>query len=87
MIEFLSGMLTLAYFLGGVYFFRFWRQTGDRLFRHFAGAFWLFTLNQIVTSIPTVSKETAGYEYIIRVLGFIWILFAIAERNFFRLRK
>jgi hypothetical protein len=87
MIEFLSGALTLAYFVAGLHFLRFWRRTGDRLFLHFAVAFWLFTLNQIASSAPVVTDETRGWEYILRVLGFVWILFAIAEKNVFPIRK
>jgi hypothetical protein len=87
MIEFMSGALTLAYLLSAIFFLRFWKRTDDRLFRHFAVAFCLFTLNQIVNSIPAVNSETGGVEYILRVLGFVWILAAIAEKNFFPNRK
>jgi hypothetical protein len=82
MIEMLSGALLFSYFIAGIHFVRFWRRTSDKLFLHFAVAFWLFALNQIVASIPVVTDETAGYEYLLRVLGFIVILVAIAEKNF-----
>lgn len=81
MIEFLSGALALAYLLAGIHFLRFWRRTSDRLFGHFAVAFWLFTLNQLVTSMPVLREETRGYEFLLRVLGFILILIAIVEKN------
>ena len=87
MINFLSGALTLAYLLAGIYFYRFWRRIPDRLFLHFAIAFWLFAANETVNSMPSVNSQTAGYEYLLRVVGFIWILIAIAEKNFFRSRK
>lgn len=87
MIDFLSGALSLAYLLAGIYFLRFWRRTRDRLFLHFAVAFWLFTLNQIVSSTPALNNETDGYEYLLPVLGFISILVAIAEKNAFPSRK
>lgn len=87
MIEFLAGALTLAFLLAGLWFLRFWRRTGDRLFLHFAIAFWLFSLNQIASSTPIVTDETGGYEYVLRVLGFVWILVAIAEKNVFPFRK
>ena len=82
MIELLSGALLFSYFIAGVHFCRFWRRTGDRFFLHFAIAFWLFTLNQLATSIPAVAIETDGYEYLLRVLGFIVILLAIVDKNF-----
>jgi hypothetical protein len=65
MIEMLSGALLFSYFIAGIHFCRFWRRTGDRLFLHFAAAFWLFALNQLATSIPAVANETAGYEYLL----------------------
>lgn len=84
MIEMLSGALLFSYFVAGVHFLRFWKKTGDRLFIHFAVAFWLFTLNQIATSVPVVVNETRGYEYLLRVLGFLVIIVAIVEKNFAR---
>ena len=82
MIEMLSGALLFSYFIAGVHFCRFWRRTGDRFFLHFAAAFWLLALNQLATSIPAVANETRGYEYLLRVLGFIVILLAIVDKNF-----
>ena len=81
MIEQLSGALTFAYFVAAIYFFRFWRRTADPLFGYFAVAFWLFSLNQVASSVPMVSNETAGYEYLLRASGFILILVAIIQRN------
>lgn len=84
MIEFLSGALVLAYGIAALHFLRFWRRTRDRLFLHFAIAFGLFAANQLASSIPTVSNETAGYEYLLRVVGFLLILIAILEKNLWR---
>jgi hypothetical protein len=80
-IELLSGAVVFAYFTAGLHFLRFWRRTGDNLFRHFAVAFRLFAVNQIASSVPIVTNETGGYEYLLRVLGFVLILFAIVEKN------
>ena len=57
MIDFLSGAVTLAYVLAGVYFLKFWKKTHDRLFAHFAIAFWLFALNQAVVFILATSAR------------------------------
>jgi hypothetical protein len=81
MIEMLAGALLLSYLLAGMYFFQFWRRTGDRLFIHFAVAFWLFVLNQLVASIPSLADDTAGYEYLLRVLGFLVIIAGIIDKN------
>ena len=81
MIQFLSGALVLAYAVAGLHFLQFWRRMRDRLFLHFAIAFWLFAFNELAISVPRVSTETSGYEYVLRVLGFVLILIAIADKN------
>lgn len=81
MIDFLSGAVTLAYFIAGVFFLKFWRKTRDRLFFRFATAFWLFALNQVVIFAMGATDERAGYAYILRIAGFIIILFAVVEKN------
>ena len=80
MIEFLSGALTLGYILTGVCFLRFWRRTGDKLFRSFAIAFGLFAVNQFLTFFLSTEREVQ-YEYVLRVLGFVVILIGIVRKN------
>lgn len=87
LIECLSGATTLAYFLAGVFFLRFWRKTRDRLFLHFAFAFWLFMMNQILSTILGSTGEHTGYVYILRVLGFGLIIIAIVDKNTARKRR
>jgi hypothetical protein len=87
MIEFLAGAVTLAYFISGLYFLRFWRKTHDRLFLSFALAFWLLAANQAIVSLLGMADERSGYAYILRVLGFVLILFAIVDKNVFTWRR
>jgi hypothetical protein len=87
MIEFLAGAVAMACFVAGLYFLRFWRKTGDRLFLSFAIAFWLMAANQTLVSVWGAADERSGYAYILRVLGFIIILFAIADKNWFSWRR
>jgi hypothetical protein len=81
MIDMLTGALIFSYVVAGAHFLRFWRRTGDRLFVHFANAFWLFALDQLVASIPQVVAQTNGYGYLLRVLGFVLIIVAIVDKN------
>jgi len=87
MIQFLTGAVTLAYFLAAIYFLRFWRKTSDRLFLNFAAAFLLFALNQLVVSMLWTADERHSYAYILRILGFVLILFAIADKNIFSRKR
>ena len=81
MIELLSGALVFAYAIAGVHFLQFWRRTGDRLFGHFAIAFWLFALNQLIVSAPTLTDEAGSSVYLLRILGFTVILVSIIDTN------
>jgi membrane associated rhomboid family serine protease len=81
MIEFLAGACTLAFAVAAAYFLRFWRKTGDRLFASFALAFLLMALNQLAVAAFEASDERSGYSYVLRVLGFVLILYAIVDKN------
>ncbi|MDZ4288456.1 MAG: DUF5985 family protein [Prosthecobacter sp.] len=87
MIEFLSGALTTLYLLIAICFLKFWRRKRDRLFMHFAIAFTLFALNQFVATSTSATDERSGYIYILRILGYAIILFAIVDKNAFSARK
>jgi peptidoglycan/LPS O-acetylase OafA/YrhL len=83
MIEFLSGALTLAYLIAALFFLRFWRRTADRLFLAFTVAFVLFALNQGLAHTLAIYHEPTSFIYALRVLGFVLILIAIVDKNFF----
>ena len=81
LVDFLSGAVTLGFFVAGAFFLKFWRRTGDRLFLAFAAAFVLLALNQILAAFLGASDELTPYTYILRVLGFVLILLAIVDKN------
>jgi peptidoglycan/LPS O-acetylase OafA/YrhL len=81
MIEFLSGAVTFGYLVAALFFARFWRKTGDRLFVAFAIAFVLLALNQALAQWLGAADERVGYTYLLRVLGFVLILAAIVDKN------
>ena len=82
MIELLSGALLFSYAIAGVHFLRFLETNGRSPVRPFRDALWLFALNQLASSVPVVADETRGYEYLLRVLGFIVIIVGIIDKNF-----
>lgn len=81
LIDFLSGAAALGYLVAGGYFLRFWRKTRDPLFLSFAFAFWLLCLNQVIASVLGAEDERTGYAYVLRVIGFVVILYAIIRKN------
>lgn len=86
-IHFLAGGLTACYILATVFFFRFWKTTRDRLFFSFALAFGLLAIEQIVRLVLGVAFERGNYVYILRIIGFLIILYAIIEKNLLMRRK
>ncbi len=81
MVDFLAGAVTLAYLIAAAYFVRFWRRTTDRLFLAFAIAFVLFALYQTILFMIGAADERGNYAYVLRVLGFAVILWAIIDKN------
>ena len=47
----------------------------------FALAFLLMALNQLAVAAFEASDERSGYSYVLRVLGFVLILYAIVDKN------
>jgi peptidoglycan/LPS O-acetylase OafA/YrhL len=80
-IEFLAGAVTFGYLVAALFFARFWKKTGDRLFVAFAIAFVLLALNQALAQWLGAADERVGYTYLLRVLGFVLILAAIVDKN------
>lgn len=81
LVDFLSGCVTLGFFVAGAFFLRFWRRTRDRLFLAFAAAFALLAMNQVLAAFLGASDELTPYTYVLRVLGFVLILLAIVDKN------
>ena len=80
-VDFLSGAITLGFFLAGLYFLRFWRRTQDSLFGAFAVAFALLGTGQAIQAFANIAEEERGYVYLIRLAAFSVILVAIVHKN------
>jgi hypothetical protein len=80
-IDFLAGAVTLGFLVAATFFLRFWRRTHDRLFIAFAAGFLLLALNQALAAFLGAGDELTPYTYVLRVLGFVLILFAIVDKN------
>ena len=72
----------MASWIAGLFFLRFWRETRDRLFAIFAVAFWLLGITRIaLATTQNSSAETHSNIYILRLIAFLLILAAIADKN------
>ena len=77
-----SGAMVMGYLVAGLFFARFWRDTRDRLFAIFAGAFFLLALQRALLTL-TVGDNGEGtiWLYVLRLLAFLLILAAIVDKN------
>jgi hypothetical protein len=78
---FLSGAISMACLTIALFFLRFWRQTGDRLFVIFAAAFGLLMVERLMLATVSASHEMAPYIYIVRLVAFALIMGAVIDKN------
>jgi len=76
-----SGAITMGYAVAGLFFLRFWRETRDRLFFIFAGAFWVLGLQRLVLVFSRDMIEDHTPLYLVRLFAFLLILGAILDKN------
>lgn len=79
--DFLSGAVVFSFLVVGLFFLRFWHRTRDPLFFWFALAFWLLGIGQSVLALTNIPVEERSSVYLIRLLAFSLILFAIFRKN------
>jgi hypothetical protein len=81
MFAFVSGLITMGFFVSGLFFIRFWIRTRDLLFAAFAAAFWLLATNQALLALSDLPVEERSWMYLLRLAAFIIIILAIALKN------
>jgi amino acid transporter len=79
--QLISGALVMGYFVAGLYFLRFWRDTRDRLFGIFAAAFWLLAAQRAALALTVDPTGEQVVLYSVRLLAFVLILAAIIDKN------
>lgn len=81
MATFLSGMITAGFLIAALFFFRFWKRTGDFLFAIFGISFLLFAAGQSLSVSFDFLQDDKTLVYILRLVGFGLLLAAIARKN------
>jgi hypothetical protein len=81
MMTFLSGAIAMGFLLAALFFLRFWRRTGDRLFAIFAAAFLLLTANQTLAALIDFGREELSWVYLLRLAGYCLIITGIVAKN------
>lgn len=81
MEEFLMGVIAMASAVAALFFLRFWRDTGDRLFVIFSAAFFLLAATRVGLVLSQAQQETQTHWYWVRLTAFVLILVAIVDKN------
>jgi uncharacterized membrane protein HdeD (DUF308 family) len=77
----LLGAIAMASLTVGLFFLRFWKDTGDRLFLFFAMSFLLEGLNRAALGLSRNPNEDQPFFYFVRFLSYVLILIAIVNKN------
>ena len=77
----ISGAILLGYWAIGLFFFQFQRRSGDRFFGFFGCAFWLLTFERILIIWVFPDQEEKSFVYVVRLISFLFILYAIIDKN------
>jgi Family of unknown function (DUF5985) len=81
LVPFLHGTIAMGCVIAGVFFLRFWQQSRDPLFMHFAAAFWILAASYVLLGTRPFATEGQVHVFVIRLLAFCMILYGIFEKN------
>ena len=76
-LAFVSGLLVMGFAVAGLFFLRFWRDTGDRLFLLLSAAFVLMGVDRVIATMTPAGEAV----YLIRAFAFVLILAAVVDKN------
>jgi hypothetical protein len=86
MYDLLTGAMAMASIVIGLFFLRFWRSTRDRFFLYFALSFLIEGAHRVYISMSLMWREDTPHHYLIRLLAYGLILWAILDKNWPRKR-
>jgi uncharacterized membrane protein HdeD (DUF308 family) len=78
---FMLGAIAALSIIAAVFFFRFWRETSDRLFLVFGLAFGIEGINRTALALSANPREGEPFFYVVRAFAFLLILYAIWDKN------
>ena len=83
----LTGGIAMGSIVIALFFLRFWRSTRDRFFMYFALSFAIEGAHRVYSSLTYQDAEDSALHYLIRLLAYGLILWAILEKNLPARRK
>ncbi len=79
--QLLAGAIAMGSFVIALFFLRFWRSSGDRFFLYFALSFLIEGVHRIYSSGEIMISESSPHHYLVRLVAYLLILWAIIEKN------
>lgn len=79
--DMISGAISMASLVIALFFLRFWRNSGDRFFLYFSLSFFIEGLHRIYSTATHNNGEDSPLHYLIRLLAYGLIIWAILEKN------
>jgi hypothetical protein len=76
-----AGALSAGYAVAALFFGRFWKDTGDRLFGFFTLAFGLLAAQRIALALLVDQQDWSVALYGVRLVAFLLILYGIIDKN------
>jgi len=80
-VPFLQTVSATAAVAAGLFFFRFWRESRDRLFAFFGAAFWVLAVSWALLALINPSDEARPYIYAIRLVAFLLMIIGMVDKN------
>lgn len=77
----IAGGIAVSSFIISLFFLRFWHSTKDRFFLFFSLSFFLEGINRILLGLAITANENVPEFYILRVIAYLLILYAIFDKN------
>jgi hypothetical protein len=81
MYSFISGAVMLGCWVIALFFWRFWKQTSDRLFQIFSLSFFVLGVERLIPVLLHIEDKPQTFLYVLRLIAFILILVAIINKN------
>jgi hypothetical protein len=79
--DILIGAIAMGNVIAALFFLRFWRSSRDRFFLYFALSFGIEGLSRLHFGLAGAVREDVPIYYMIRVVSYGLILWAILEKN------
>jgi len=81
MNEFLMGAVVMGFVVAALFFFRFWRKTGDVLFLLFCVSFLVQAAARMTFALVANPTEQRPVFYLPRLFAYLLILGGITSKN------